>query len=146
MYTETMSAGRNKTFPENAAMLGFLTTESKTPIVHVNTLFNDSWTEVCKLSVQAFEGMTQQERLEVRTRTAQRLNFEFLLEFSPYFDCPMEDRGGVPAWKSGKALLEPMGAVAPWVAIWNRTVRKMVCLMVHVFPPVAHIPQLSQHE
>lgn len=107
-------------------MLGFLTTESKNPIVHVNTLFHDSWADVCKLSAQAEESMTQQERLEVRVRIAQHLNLEFLLEFSPYFDCTAEDRGNVPAWRSKKALQEAMGTVAPWVAVWNRVVRKMV--------------------
>eukprot|EP00892_Ulva_mutabilis_P003500 jgi/Ulvmu1/1521/UM011_0251.1 len=121
-------SGRSKTFPENAAMLGFLTTESKTPIVHVNTLFQDSWVGICKLSGAALDGMTNQERLEIRNRTAQRLNLEFMLEFSPYFDCAAETRTGVPGWKSAKALLEPMATAVPWVAVWNRTVRKMVRL------------------
>lgn len=121
-----MGAGRSKTFPENAAMLGFLTTESKTPVVHVNTLFHDSWADICKVSVTAIDSMTAQEKMEIRTRTAQRLNLEFMLDFSPYFDCTTEDRSAVADWRTGKALLEPMATAPPWVAVWNRNIRKMV--------------------
>ena len=109
-------------------MIGFLTTESATPILHMQTMFGDSWETLCKLTSKSYEGMTTGERADVRLKTAQQLNLEFVLEWSAYFPSKREDRSRVPEWASHTALLKPLTSLAPWMAAWNRTVRKMVRL------------------
>jgi hypothetical protein len=108
-------------------MLGFLTTESKTPIVHVKTLFSDSWATICKMPASAVAGLSLQDRADVRVKAAQRLNMDFLLEWSPYFKSDAEDRSTCPAWRTSTAINKPLADAPPWVAVWNRIVRKMVC-------------------
>ena len=123
-----MYAGRAKSFPENSAMLAFLYTESKTPIVHVQTMFSDSWRTICKVSEASHAAMTPQERADVRLKAAQRLNLDFLLEWSPYFPSVGEDLTGVPAFACNAELMQPLAKLPPWEAAWNRTVRKIVRL------------------
>jgi hypothetical protein len=107
-------------------MLGFLTTESHTPIVHVNTLFGDSWALIANVDAAALAAMTALDRSDVRQQTAQRLNTSFVLDFAPYFDSTSEDRAGVPEWASKRAIMEPVADLPPWVAAWNRVLRKLV--------------------
>jgi hypothetical protein len=107
-------------------MLGFLTTESLTPIVHVNTMFPDAWSLVSRVDAAALAAMSASDRADVRQKSAQRLNSAFLLDFAPYFDNPAEDRTGVPEWASKRAIMEPLADAPPWVAAWNRTLRKLV--------------------
>jgi hypothetical protein len=121
-----LRAGRIKVFQENASMMGFLMTESKSPIIHVNTLFSDAWQTVCNLTPTAYAAMSANERADVRTKTGQRLDLEFLLEWSPYFSSKNESRLGVPEWASLAAMMKPLVAMPPWVAAWYRTIRKMV--------------------
>jgi hypothetical protein len=122
-------AGRAKSFQENAAMLPFLYTETRTPIVHVQTMFADSWRTVAHVPEASHTAMSAQERGDVRLKAAQRLNTAFQLEWSPYFPSALgEDRAGVPEWVGHAKLNAPLTKQPPWVAAWNRTVRKMVRL------------------
>jgi hypothetical protein len=123
-----LCAGRNKLFQENSSMLGFLMTENTTPIMHVQTLFSDSWQAICNVPEVAYSTMTGGERAEVRLKAAQRLNLKFLLEWSPYFASTGEDRSGVPQWASYTAMMKPLTSLPSWMAAWNRAVRKMVRL------------------
>ena len=80
-------------------MQPFLYTETRTPVVHVQTLFADAWRPLCNVSEAAAASMSQQERGDLRVKAAQRLNTAFLLEWSPYFKTELdEDRTGAPGW------------------------------------------------
>lgn len=101
-------------------------TESKTPIIHVNMLFQDSWQTVCHLTPTFYAAMSASEHADVRTKAGQRLDLEFLLEWSPYFSSKNESRLGAPEWASFTAMMKPLVAMPPWLAAWYRTIRKMV--------------------
>jgi hypothetical protein len=116
-----------KCFQENPSMLGFLTTESTTPMIVVNTLFRDSWETIHKMSTSSVDAMPVSERSDIRQRLAQRLHLQYILEISPYFDCKEDDRQFVPGWRCGAALRKASAQTAPWEAVWNRTIRKLVC-------------------
>lgn len=109
-------------------MLGFLTTQSRSPIMHLNTLFQDSWESVCKVKPAAVECMSLHEKADIRIKTAQRLKLDYLLQVSPYFDCDEEDRSLVPKYCCSEALKDTGPKAAPWEAVWHRTVRFLVCL------------------
>lgn len=125
---ELLLAGRSKTFPENQAMLGFLTTSSKHPIMHLNTLFQDSWESVCKAKASAIDDMTSHEKTAVRVKAAQRLKLQYLLQISPYFESEEEDRSLIPSFCSSEALKSTGSETAPWEAAWHRTIRFLVCI------------------
>ena len=106
-------------------MLAFLYTESKTPIVHVRTLWADAPRLFAGVSDAALANMTAQERADVRLKTAQRLNLELVLEWSPYFSSAQEDRRGVPGWA---AYGEIMQACCCWPFLVVVCYQQLVCV------------------
>lgn len=109
-------------------MLGFLTTQSRQPIMHLNTLFQDSWGEAaCKVRAGTLEAMTAHEKADIRIKASQRLKLEYLLQISPYFDCFEEDRSLVPTYCCADSMKKTGPEAPPWEAVWHRTVRFLVC-------------------
>lgn len=72
------------------------------------------------------DSMAAHDKSDVRTKTAQRLKLQYLLQISPYFDCDEEDRSLVPNYCCASALRHTGPEAAPWEAAWHRTVRFLV--------------------
>ena len=121
-------------------MLGFLTTQSRSPIMHLNTLFQDSWESVCKVKPAAVECMSLHEKADIRIKTAQRLKLDYLLQVSPYFECDEEDRSLVPSYCNSHSLKDTGPEAPPWEAVWHRTIRMLVCPLNRFMPLHTCIP------
>ncbi|CAD7702924.1 unnamed protein product, partial [Ostreobium quekettii] len=121
--------GRRRHIPENNNMWAVLKTDTRTPILEFDFLGADAW-ENYGSGMKEEGDMTGGEKLEFRKRQAQRLETIRLKQFYPYF--PDDSGYKAPEWQTRRALMKPLLEKSPWLAVWDRQVRKLVRLAIRM--------------
>ena len=151
-----MSSGRRKQITENSNLWAVLTTDTFTPFLEFDFIGNDSWNCVFDLDPEELAALNNGEKLELRKHyvdsslpghrcdlsirlQAARLEAQRMRQIYGYF----RDSSGYTCseWQTRKNLMQPLLEKPPWLAVWDRLLRRLVRMTSRLgcfIPPTLH--------
>ncbi|GMH33627.1 hypothetical protein BSKO_01461 [Bryopsis sp. KO-2023] len=117
--------GRKRHITENANMWAYLTTDTFTPFLEFDFLAEDAWELLGKTEVEVAD-MSGGDKLEARKQQAARLETNRAKQMYTY--CPDDTSFRAPDWQTRWGLMQPLLDKPPWLAAWDRYLRRLVRL------------------
>ncbi|GMH36571.1 hypothetical protein BSKO_04439 [Bryopsis sp. KO-2023] len=119
--------GKKKQVQENSNMWALLTTENSAPLLEFDFIGGDGF-ELLGKTPEDMKNMSHGERLDVRSRQGKKQELLRLQQTFSYWVESGEDLDtyGPPEWATRDVLYKPLPDKAPWVAGWDRFIRKLI--------------------
>eukprot|EP00210_Caulerpa_lentillifera_P000859 g832.t1 len=131
---------RRRQITENSNLWAVFTTDTFTPFLEFDFIGNDTWTEVFGLTLEEINALTTGDKLELRKHYANKLESRRMRVMSSYFT----DNSGYKwsDWQTRTGLMQPLSGKSPWLAIWDKHLRRLVRLTIRLSKPSHSRPHL----